>query len=60
MTLISVLSKAGAKEFDEPPIFNSIDRKHFYNLNTTFTDKIVLYALTAYIKTDYALINQSR
>jgi hypothetical protein len=33
MTLISVLSKAGAKEFDEPPVFNSIDRKRFYNLN---------------------------
>ncbi len=29
MTRISVLSNAEGKEFDEPPIFNSIDRKCF-------------------------------
>jgi TnpA family transposase len=40
MTLISVLSKAEAKEFDEPPIFNSIDRKRFYNLNATLQNTI--------------------
>jgi hypothetical protein len=40
MTLISVLSKAEAKEFDEPPIFNSIDRKRFYNLNVTLQNTI--------------------
>lgn len=27
MTLISVLSNIEAKEFDAPPIFNSVDRK---------------------------------
>ena len=40
MTLISVLSKAEAKEFDEPPVFNSIDRKRFYNLNVTLQNTI--------------------
>lgn len=40
MTLISVLSKAEAKEFDEPPVFNSIDRKRFYNLNVILHNTI--------------------
>jgi len=38
MTRISVLSNKEGKEFDEPPIFNSIDRKRFYNRTIALQD----------------------
>jgi len=60
MTRISVLSNAEGKEFDEPPIFNSIDRKRFYDmtialqdvLNTlrTPTNKVCFLVSYAYFK----------
>ena len=35
MARISVLSQQEAKEFDEPPIFDSIDRKRFFDMTVT-------------------------
>lgn len=40
MTLISVLPQKEAKEFDEPPVFDSIDRKRFYNLTETLQNAL--------------------
>ena len=40
MTRISVLSNSEGKEFDEPPIFNSIDRKRFYDMTKVLQDAL--------------------
>ena len=60
MTIISVLSKPEMKEFDEPPIFDSIDRKRFYDLTETLRctldtlrtpqNKVLFLASYAYFK----------
>lgn len=40
MTRISVLSKPEGKRFDEPPIFDSIDRKRFYDITVTLLNAL--------------------
>jgi hypothetical protein len=60
MTLISVLSKQEAREFDEPPIFDSFDRKRFYDLTVglnaiittlrTPANKVLFFVSYAYFK----------
>lgn len=40
MTLIAILSKREAKEFDEPPVFDSLDRKRFYDLTIALNNII--------------------
>ena len=60
MARISVLPQPEAKEFDEPPIFDSIDRKRYYDLTETLqnalgrlrtpTNKICFLVSYAYFK----------
>jgi len=60
MTRISVLSNAEVKEFDDPPIFNSVDRKCFYHMTMTLqnalnrlrtpTNKVYFLVSYAYFK----------
>lgn len=60
MTLIAVLSKQEAKEFDEPPIFDSFDRKRFYDLSIALNNiittlrtpenKVLFFVSYAYFK----------
>jgi hypothetical protein len=40
MARISVLSQQEAKEFDEPPIFDSIDRKRFFDMTVILQDTL--------------------
>lgn len=60
MARISVLSQPEVKEFDEPPVFDSIDRKRFYDLTETLQstletlrtpqNKVLFLASYAYFK----------
>ncbi len=40
MARISVLSQQEAKAFDEPPIFDSIDRKRFFDMTVILQDTL--------------------
>lgn len=60
MARILVLSKQEAKEFDEPPIFDSFDRKRFYDLSIALNNiittlqtpenKVLFFVSYAYFK----------
>lgn len=60
MTRISILSKQEAKEFDDPPMFDSQDRKQYFNLSEsvlkalaklrTPTNKVCFLIAYAYFK----------
>lgn len=60
MSRISILSKEDAKEFDDPPMFDSQDRKQYFNLSEsvlstlaklcTLTNKVCFLISHAYFK----------